>query len=308
MIIRRLAPLALLAVAAFWVLRPDGGRALLARPDTCGDSAAVSWSPGSPQQGALFRVRVVGVAPDVRLAGEVAGEPLHFAPASETSGARESFAAVPIEGDTALMISVRCVAGNSSDSLSALVVAARAAYPVERLRVAPVFGRPPDSALAARTRRESQRAVEVARASHGTPRLWRDAFQLPRASRVTSGFGHGREFNGAITSRHMGTDFAGATGSPVAAANRGVVRIVDAFHYGGNVIYLDHGHGLTSAYLHLSEQLVSEGDTVERGQTIGSVGATGRVTGPHLHLIVRYGGVTVDPLSLFAIAGDASGG
>jgi murein DD-endopeptidase MepM/ murein hydrolase activator NlpD len=94
----------------------------------------------------------------------------------------------------------------------------------------------------------------------------------------------------------------------VVAANRGVVRIVDAFYYGGNVVYLDHGEGLTSAYLHLSKQLVSAGDTVERGQVIGQVGATGRVTGPHLHLIVRYGAVTVDPVSLFAIAREAGGG
>jgi len=103
----------------------------------------------------------------------------------------------------------------------------------------------------------------------------------------------------------MGTDFAGATGAPVRAANRGVVRIVGRFYLGGNVIYIDHGAGLTSAYLHLSRQLVAEGDTVERGELIGKVGATGRVTGPHLHLIVRYGRVTVDPVSLFAVAGDS---
>ena len=71
-------------------------------------------------------------------------------------------------------------------------------------------------------------------------------------------------------------------------------------------MYVDHGVGLTSAYLHLSRQLVAEGDTVDRGQVLGRVGATGRVTGPHLHLIVRYGRVTVDPLSLFAVAGDSA--
>ena len=96
----------------------------------------------------------------------------------------------------------------------------------------------------------------------------------------------------------MGTDYAGAVGAPVRAANRGVVRLVESFHLGGNVIYLDHGAGLVTAYLHLSEQLVAVGDTVERGATIGRVGATGRVTGPHLHWITRYGGVTVDPASL----------
>jgi murein DD-endopeptidase MepM/ murein hydrolase activator NlpD len=146
----------------------------------------------------------------------------------------------------------------------------------------------------------------MANIAHTTPQLWRETFVLPRESRITSEFGRGREFNGTITSRHMGTDFAGAVGAPVRAANRGVARIVDAFFYGGNVVYLDHGAGLTTAYLHLSAQAVAAGDTVERGQVIGRVGATGRVTGPHLHLIVRYGDVTVDPMSLFAIAGDTA--
>ena len=83
--------------------------------------------------------------------------------------------------------------------------------------------------------------------------------------------------------------------------SRGVVRLVGRFYLGGNVIYLDHGEGLVSAYLHLSRHQVAEGDTVERGDVIGRVGATGRVTGPHLHFIARYGQITVDPASLFAV-------
>ncbi len=97
----------------------------------------------------------------------------------------------------------------------------------------------------------------------------------------------------------MGTDFAGAIGAPVRAANRGIVRVVGTFYLGGNVIYLDHGDGIVTAYLHLSKQLVQVGDTIARGAVIGEVGATGRVTGPHLHLIARYGSITVDPVSLF---------
>ena len=99
----------------------------------------------------------------------------------------------------------------------------------------------------------------------------------------------------------MGTDYAGAVGAPVYAANRGVVRLVDAFYLGGNVVYLDHGAGLVTAYLHLSAQTVAVGDTVQRGEIIGKVGATGRVTGPHLHWITRYGAVTVDPASLLRV-------
>ena len=266
----------------------------------CGDSAMISYDPGTPARGALFQVRVIGVPVAAQLTGTFAGEALHFVSAS----GRLSFAAVPIESADSLDIVVSCTLGGAVHRLTSRVVPTSGNYPIEKLRVAPAFGRPPDSATAARTARESRRAAAVAENSHATPRLWDSTFLLPRESRITSGFGGGREFNGTITSRHMGTDFAGATGAPVRAANRGVVRIVDAFFYGGNVVYIDHGSGLSSAYLHLSEQLVAVGDTVTRGQTIGRVGATGRVTGPHLHFIVRYGAVTVDPLSLFALAGE----
>ena len=100
----------------------------------------------------------------------------------------------------------------------------------------------------------------------------------------------------------MGTDFAGTVGAPVRAVNRVVVRLVDNFFLGGNVVYIDHGAGLLTAYLHLSKQLVAEGDTVARGDVIGHVGATGRVTGPHLHLIARYGLTSFDPLSMLPAA------
>ena len=269
--------------------------------DACGD-AVISWEPEAPTQGALFLIRVNGTPPGAALAGTVAGEPLHFSADSIPA----SLAPVPIDGPDSVAIVVRCSLDGVSDSIGVRVGTASGNYPVERLRVAPAFGRRPDSATAARIARESRRAVDVATQAHQTPRLWRGPFATPREARITSGFGGGREYNGAITSRHMGTDYAGATGAPVRAANRGVVRIVDAFFYGGNVVYLDHGAGLSSAYLHLSQQLVATGDTVERGQVIGRVGATGRVTGPHLHFIVRYGAVTVDPLSLLALAGDSA--
>ena len=276
---------------------PSASPAPEPRINACGDSAKITWSPRAPRQGALFRVRVTGAQRDAALSGTAAGEALHFTNA-------ESFAAIPIDASDTLGVSVECRASGRIDTLYARIPTARGEYPLERLRVAPAFGQQPDSVLAARIQRESDRAAAVAAGSHETPRLWSKPFLRPRNSRITSGFGRGREFNGAVTSRHMGTDFAGATGAPVRAANRGVVRVVGGFYYGGNVVYVDHGGGLTSAYLHLSRQLVVEGDTVDRGQVIGRVGATGRVTGPHLHLIVRYGRVTVDPLTLFAIAGE----
>jgi murein DD-endopeptidase MepM/ murein hydrolase activator NlpD len=264
----------------------------------------VYWQPEEPVQGRLFQVMVVAERPEdlVSIRAELAGEPLHFR--ELRPGQYAALAATPIDtvGELSLPVVARWVDG-AMDSVATAVAVREGDYRHERLTVAPRFGTPPDSALQARMRRESQRAREVSRASHGTPRLWEGEFMHPRPSRITSGFGHGREYNGQITGRHMGTDFAGAVGAPVHAPARGRVALVDQFHLGGGVIYIDHGAGLVTAYLHLSEQLVTEGDFVEPGQLIGRVGATGRVTGPHLHWIVRYGTITVDPLSLLEVTG-----
>ncbi len=264
----------------------------------CPAITAVTWQPDTPVAGSLFQLRIAPVtAEDVAqiITARMAGEPLHF---RVQDGTATAFAAAPVDSGSGLSLDLLCADGTRA---ALRVPTSVAEYPLERLRVAPRFGARPDSALAARQRREAQRAAAVSRASHDTPRLWTDAFLKPRDSRITSGFGGGRTFNGAVTSRHMGTDYAGAVGTPVRAANRGVVRLVDAFYLGGNVIYLDHGAGFVTAYLHLSKRLVVEGDTVSRGAVIGHVGATGRVTGPHLHFIARYGNITIDAASLIGV-------
>jgi murein DD-endopeptidase MepM/ murein hydrolase activator NlpD len=131
--------------------------------------------------------------------------------------------------------------------------------------------------------------------------MWSGTFIRPVDGVVTSPYGKGREFNGEVQSRHYGVDLDGDTGTPVYAPNRAVVALTDDTYYGGQLIYLDHGRGLVTGYLHLSEILVAQGDTVTQGQLIGKVGASGRVTGPHLHWLARYASITVDPLSLFAL-------
>jgi murein DD-endopeptidase MepM/ murein hydrolase activator NlpD len=288
------------AVPASWATAAGVGRPA----DGCAGTK-VATEPERPHQGSFFRVRVSGVASGTTLGGRVAAQPLHLV---AEGGANEAIAAAPIDGESPLRIVVRCVAEGAPDSIEVSVPLASADYPLERLTVAPRFGTAPDSALAARMAREAKLAAEVARRAHETPRLWQAPFARPRASRVTSTFGSGREFNGTVTSRHMGTDYAGAVGAPVRAANRGIVRLVGNFFLGGNVIYLDHGAGIVTAYLHLSKVLVAEGDTVDRGALIGRVGATGRVTGPHLHWITRYGGVTADPASLLKVTGAGAAG
>jgi hypothetical protein len=132
--------------------------------ERCG-TASLTWEPASPTQGALFKVRVSGALPGAQLSGSVAGEPLHFS----ADGVPESLAAVPIEGADSITIIVRCPADQAGDSLVARIGTANGNYPVEHLRVAPAFGRRPDSATAARIARESARAVDVARRAHRTP-------------------------------------------------------------------------------------------------------------------------------------------
>ena len=260
-------------------------------------------SPARPLPGALVTLTLSGLRDRedsiVAIAGTMAGEPLHFV-ASRTG--RRALGAVPVDSVNAVEAEVVVTrASGQSDTLRASVTPPPLPPPKEQLQVAARFGRPLDSATAARVAREGERALAVGRRAHDAPRRWTTPFLRPRASDVTSGFGTGRTFNGEVTSRHLGVDYRGAIGSPIRAANRGVVVLVDTFFLGGRVVYIDHGGGVTTGYLHLSKALVAVGDTVARGQRIGLVGATGRVTGPHLHWTARYGALTVNPLDLLKL-------
>lgn len=263
--------------------------------------AVVHWKPELVTEGTLFVVTVEGGGAGVRTAtGSFAGQPLHFS--RDPGGALTSLAAAPLDSAGARTLRLTLHHDDGTSEARELVLEVHPGrFEMQRLTVAPEFGRPQPPEIRRRIAAEAARAREVSRRSHETPRLWAPPFLAPRESRVTSGFGHGRTFNGQVQSRHTGTDFAGTAGAPVRAVARGRVALVDDFYLAGRVIYLDHGSGLVSAYFHLSAQLVAEGAEVEPGQVIGRVGATGRVTGPHLHWIVRYGPHNVDGLSLLTL-------
>jgi len=263
----------------------------------------VRWEPEHPQQGTFVFVVVLppkgATADGVDLTGSLAGQPLHFE--VDRYGTLRALAAIPVNAATSIPVPLTMrIDGDRLDRLVRIPVTP-GDFPSERLSVDPRFSRRPDSALAARIRRESRQSRAASRRSHDTPRLWWGEWVRPRTGRITSRFGTGRVFNGELRSRHMGTDLDGDTGDPIRAANRGVVRLVGDFYYAGNVVYLDHGRGLLTIYMHMSKVEVREGDIVDRGQVIGRVGATGRVTGPHLHWIGRYGRISVDPLTIFAL-------
>ena len=259
----------------------------------------VSLSPQHPKQGTVFVIRVdAGERPAPNLVARFAGQPVRFQTREDSS--LWAVAAVPVDAPNTLELELDATwPDGRSERLGHAVPVAPGRYTIEHLTVAPEFGAPLPKALAARTAAEAERARAVARGAHETPPFWSPGdFVRPRPTRVTSPFGNGREFNGQIQSRHTGTDLQGGVGEPVTAAAPGVVRLVDGFYLGGNVVYIDHGGGLSTGYLHLSATDVAVGDTVAAGQRIGGVGATGRVTGPHLHWILRFGTITVDPLSV----------
>lgn len=294
------------AAAVILFVVPGLAVAQSAGPPEAALAPVLSWSPDRPGEGELFVVRVAEPAEDpiLVIAGGAGGEPLHFERTER--GDFRSLAAVPLGTQTEVPLDLTVVyADGREEVVRATVPVTPGQYNHRRLTVAPELGRPPDSAQAARRAREQARAAEVSAKAHRTPRIWTGEAALPKAvQRVTSGFGDGRIFNGQVSSRHTGLDLDGATGDTVVAAARGVVELVDEFELAGNVVYINHGGGLVSAYFHLSEQLVAEGDTVDMGMPIGRVGATGRVTGPHLHWVVRYGQTSVDGRSLLAVSSE----
>ncbi|MGH7312164.1 MAG: M23 family metallopeptidase, partial [Candidatus Rokuibacteriota bacterium] len=133
-------------------------------------------------------------------------------------------------------------------------------------------------------------------------RLWRGRFVRPVGSSESgTGFGARRIINGRPRAPHGGADYSAPQGTPVVAVNDGRVALVAEYFFPGRLVVLDHGLGLYTLYFHLHEITVLEGERVSRGQSVGTVGATGRATGPHLHVGVQAGAARVDPATLLEL-------
>lgn len=171
-------------------------------------------------------------------------------------------------------------------------------FPTRELSVAPKFVNPPPS-VERRITRERQRLGEIFRTIGPTPR-WRGPFVRPIEVTVISGFGVRSVYNGEARAPHSGADFASPSGTPIAAPGGGTVVLAEPLYFTGQTVVLDHGLGLVSLFAHMSRIDVAVGDEVAVGRRLGLVGATGRVTGPHLHWTVRLRGARVDPMSLIA--------
>lgn len=175
------------------------------------------------------------------------------------------------------------------------ITVARRQYRRRVLKVAPEYVNPPAETLE-RIAREAE-WTRQAYSRTATEPGWRDGFVRPVAEPANSSFGTRSVFNGESRSPHAGTDFLSPTGTPIHAPAAGRVVLARDLFFTGNTVIIDHGLGVFSMLAHLSRIDVEEAQDLDTGEVVGLVGATGRVTGPHLHWALRVGGARVDPLS-----------
>lgn len=207
-----------------------------------------------------------------------------------------------VPGKYALALSGVRAVGGAAVSFTRDLAVGRAQYPKIKveLTVEKKFTEP--------TPEEQQQIAEGVKIKHDylsivTPdRQWSGKFATPADAPISDVFGSERIFNGVAQSPHQGLDFRVPAGTPVTAMNSGTVLLARPLYYEGNFVVIDHGQGFLTLYLHLSEFKVKEGEVVKRGQEIGLSGGTGRATGPHLHVAVRWQGTYLDPARLLQMA------
>jgi murein DD-endopeptidase MepM/ murein hydrolase activator NlpD len=264
--------------------------------ETPADEVTVTWEPESPTDGTALAVTIQAPAGggETRVRAELGGRSVRMGRVGT-----DWFGLVALPTDEAgpkeLIVSYSHNGEPEVTTRWTVQVRPRT-YSETQLSVAPRFTSPPAD-VSERIARER----ELVRSTLGevtSEWLIDGNFVRPRNTRITSPFGQKRVFNGELQSRHWGVDLAGEVGTPVRVAGRGRIAIARNLYYAGNAIYVDHGLGVFSGYYHLSQIDVSEGDFVERGQVIGQVGATGRVTGPHLHWSFFAGGERLDASSV----------
>ncbi len=257
----------------------------------------IQWQPASLVNGAPV---VFQVAPPARLSGLSAKWMQHdisftYDPATH---AWYGIAGISLETRPATYpLELKGITSKGSEiSFVRKVAVRRGKYASVAVTVAQRYTEPSAEQLE-RIRQDKTVKQDVFRRTD-SEREWLGKFRPPVDARVSDVFGTRRTFNGKFQSMHQGLDYAVPQGTPVSAANAGTVLLAGPLYFEGNCVVLDHGQGLLTLYLHLSETKVKAGDKVKGGQEIGLSGGTGRATGPHLHLAVRWQGVYLNPATL----------
>ena len=258
--------------------------------------STVSLTPAAVEAGSPVLIRVEA-ADAAGVDGEWLGRKVEFFRGAD---GLEWFALAGVDvegavGPSVLQITIHDAKG-AHGALSRTVEIHPAHYRTGSLTVAPKFVEPGPEALM-QIEAESQLKAKVFAASASEP-LWAASFRAPVTAAPTDSF---RIFNGKLASVHKGMDFRAATGTPVRAGNSGVVVLARPLYYEGNCVVIDHGLGLFTLSMHMSRIDVREGQHVTTGERLGLSGATGRVTGPHLHWAVRWQGAYLDPAKMLKL-------
>lgn len=269
--------------------------------NAAGQTPAVTLIPAVVEAGSPELIRIEAPA-GAQLDGEWLGRKIQFFRARD-GRAWFSLAGVDVEassGPSTLKISARLSgADDEIRDLSRTVEIHPAHYKTESLSVPPKFVEPGPEAL---KEIEAERQLKARVFAASAPeREWAGGFRAPVAAAATDSFGTRRMFNGKLASIHTGMDFRAAKGTVVRAANSGVVVLARPLYYEGNCVIIDHGLGLFTLSMHFSRIDVKEGQRVAQGDRLGLSGATGRVTGPHLHWAVRWQGANLDPAKLLRL-------
>ena len=273
----------------------------------------VRVNPGAIGQGSLALVDVRSSEPLTGVKGDWGGREVSFwKEAAEPAGASSrpdhwrGLLGVDLDKSVGPQVLTVFVAKPGSDAIGcgAKVSVQPGRYPTERLKVENQFVEPNEE-QAARANEEQAR-LRVVFDTITPEKLWTGKFRLPLDGVKTGGnFGRRRVLNGKAGSPHGGVDFPALTGTPVHASQAGHVVIAESMFFSGNTVVVDHGLGIYTFYCHLSEISVKVGDAVEAGDLLGKVGATGRVTGPHLHWALSVNHARVNAMQVLSVFGRA---
>lgn len=279
-------------------------------PQSCGAGVTVKLSAVTASQGSLLLLEVRSRAPLTEVSAEWSNKNVPFwqgasaTSASKTASVdfRRALLGVDLEkepGTYPVVVHVQRAKGQA-ESCTLQIRIVKGKFAIERLQVGKEYVEPnPEQVKRANEERDELRHIF----DQVTPqKLWRGSFRVPLDGVTTGGnFGKRRILNGQPGSPHSGVDFPSPTGTPVHAAQSGKVALAEELFFSGNTVVVDHGLGIYTFYGHLSEIEVKVGDAVDDGQVLGKVGATGRVTGPHLHWGLTIERARVNPLQLVSL-------
>jgi len=286
-------------------LPPPGAVAKDARACTAGTTLRLSAPEAS--QGSLLLIELKSAKPLAEVQGEWSERIVPLWQEGTDQGQRRGLLGVDLEkapGEYELKVTGQ-TAGGERISCNVKVAVQKGQFATEKLQVEKQFVEPsPEQVKRANEERQKLRDIfdRVA-----LERLWDGPFRIPLDGVTTgSNFGKRRILNGNPGSPHGGMDLPGTTGTPVHAAQRGRVALAEELFFSGNTVVVDHGLGIYTFYGHLSQIDVKAGDALETGAVLGKVGATGRVTGPHLHWGLTVERARVNPLLLVRLLGNPS--